>query len=216
VSAALAGVKSYQATVTTTSSSFGGANSQSGARGGTGSTATLTAVRSGSGFDQYIVSTTNSSYGKRTTETIIAGGKTCTRTTATGPYTCRPTSAPVQGGPGGTPGGNGGTRGGAGGFGARISGDPSTALKGATFTAVGARAIGGQQCSGYAYKLTSARGSSSGTLYIAQKTSLPCEQTETTSRQSPTGSGAFTMQSTTIWSKFNDPSLKIPSSSVSS
>lgn len=235
LTAAMARVSSYQASISSTISGLGGTD-------GMGSATTLTAVRKGSAFEEYTVTTTHAPFGVTTTYSIVAGGKTCRSGNAGGPYTCRagtdPSAAPnpgTQAGSGGFQGGNGGqggfgaggqqgrqggfgpggARGGPGGFGGfgsggRLTADPSTSLQGAHFTRAAARVIGGQACDGYSYTLQDSRGTSSGTIYVARSTGLPCEQNATLSRQSPLGSGAITTETITLWSRFDDTGLRVP------
>ncbi len=210
VARALTDVRSYQVTVT---SSFNGARpfgTRPRPRGtptpgrGTGRGAgggffgrgaqnrTIIAVRKGGTFEDYVVYKGRDASGKAiTTDVIVYGSKTCTRTGAATSYACQTTSN---------------------GYGI----DPTAAFAAGagstTFTQAASKTVGGQACAGYVYTNRSQAATATGVVYISGKTHLPCEQDATVTRKAPTGSGtgSFTQKTTTVWSRFNDKRLTVP------
>jgi 4-amino-4-deoxy-L-arabinose transferase-like glycosyltransferase len=158
LSAAMAKVSSYQATIST--STIGGAGLMS----GMGSTSTLTAVRQGSGFVDYTVTRSNTPFGARTIETVTGNGQVCTRNSASATFTCHSLATGAQdnqsggfGGPGGSDdgpvGGRGAPLGGQGaspgGGSAGGSGGPSSGFGGQGNSQSGGFGAGGGQSGGF-------------------------------------------------------------------
>lgn len=222
VAKALSRVTSYQVVVTTstkgrpfrgtgrprpsgtprpTGTPRAGRNGRGGALGfGFGpQTRTITAVRKGNAFEDYVVVSRKASSGKTTTMDLVTyGTKTCTRAGGAKTYTCRTMTNQFT-----------------------FNFDPTTAFaQGAgstTFARTKARTIGGQVCDGYSYANTSSTAKVRGVVYIAHATNLPCEQDDTTTRRIPTGNGSsnnssatFTMVSKYVWSHFDDKHLTVP------
>jgi len=210
VARALTDVRSYQVTVT---SSFNGARPFGtrprprgtpvpgrgrGAGGGFfgrgAPNRTVIAVRKGGTFEDYAVYAGRDASGKAvTTDVIVYGAKTCTRTGGARSYACQTTSN---------------------GYGI----DPTAAFAGGagstTFTGAAAKTVGGQSCAGYAYTNKSQTATATGVVYISDKTHLPCEQDATVTRHVSTGSGtgtaSFTQKTATVWNRFNDKRLTVP------
>lgn len=209
VAKALASVRSYQVTITSSFSGFprsprrgtptpGGGSRPTptpGQRRGRGfgrgpGTQTIVAVRKGNAFEDYIVSKSTGASGQSfTRETVVYGSKVCMRNNGKGAYSCQTMQQ-------------------------QFNFDPTTAFEqgagSAVFTPKGTAKIQGQSCNAYSYANKFQNGSASGLVYISRSTNLPCKQIATTTRRGFSGTGTFTQHQTIYWSHFNDRSLKVP------
>jgi hypothetical protein len=95
--------------------------------------------------------------------------------------------------------------------------DPVKAMKesGMTMTAVssaGTKTIQGQSCTGYTYSesMQSIHYTGHGTLWFSSATGRVVEGTAVGSLQAVPGSAAMVTTSTEVYSRWNDPSLKLP------
>lgn len=130
-------------------------------------------------------------------EDVVSGARDCQRYPLTAPFAC--TKAPKL----------------AADIAAEI--DPSQAftVKGASvqFHPAGAKTVGGVACAGYAFTLRTPSEHGKGTLYVAPRIGLPCEEDATIVGPAigPAPAGATqTLNVTWTWHRFNDPKLKIP------
>lgn len=207
VAQALSGVSRYQVTVTFTTTGRGrrptgpprtGNRTRRGAGLGLGfgsQTRTIVAVRKGIVFEDYIVIEGRNASGQATTtDLIVYGTKTCTRASGARSYTCQTAQSSFA-------------------FNLDPTGEFAAGAGSTTFVRAASKTIGGQTCDGYAYQNTAQATTTKGVVYIARKTHLPCEQDATVTRRFASGgtSTTFTQKTATVWSRFNDPKLTVPS-----
>ncbi len=132
-----------------------------------------------------------------TSETVMSGTRGCTRQSRTGAWTCHyPPSA----------------------FAALTNADPAKALReaGLRFAMTptgGSRTIGGQSCAVYTFTESMASGVTltvHGTWYLNPATTLPVEVDAVGSESVGQGQPPFAVKSTTSFSRWNDPTLRVP------
>ncbi len=151
---------------------------------------TLTVVKKGSLFEDYFVLKGKNQAGKTmVSEFIIYGTETCSKINGATKFTCQKATN-------------------------QFLNDPTLAFaQGAgsstVFTATSSKTVSGEVCAGYSYSFKMQNSSTTGIVYISQKTHLPCEQVSTVT-QSFNGSTPFKRTSTIIWSNFNNAKLTVP------
>ncbi len=164
-----------------------------------GSTASMTkgtviAVRKGGAFQLYLHLTVTAAGQTQSVVATVAGSKVCVRVSARGVYQCQTNANLAR---------QLSSTNSVGSFNSATRFTPLTQTKSVT--------INGSPKACSAYTLTSStRGTrTQGTIYVLPATGQPCELDATT--KATAGGQSVTATTTAVWSRFNDPSLTLPS-----
>jgi len=181
LSRALNNASSYQVDLTITGASSGKV------------TGTVVVLRHNGKNRAHLILNAPSGSGTATSlDAVIVGSRVCIKQSPSAPYQCV-TSPAVA---------------------AEINLDPSNTFQRAgvstAFTPAGSKIILGKLCNGYTFTITSKGARAHGTLYVNPTNGRPREEDVTTIATSSTTGKTTTLKTMALWSRYDDPTLTIP------
>lgn len=153
----------------------------------------VVAVRMGGTLRQYATMTLTAAGHAVRTEIASSGPQMCLRTAQARTWTCRTMAPSVA---------------------SLLAPSATQALvpAGAHLRSVplGRKLVRGQQCVGYAYSYTTPQAAGHATIWLDATTTRPVQDDAVITLSAAPGRAPMTIRETTVWSHWNDPTLRIP------